>query len=518
MEIPQFITPGAFRNGHKHFRTFRLRSGHLTKPLVGMIGRFITAERPEKSKPNFVVAVVNSARPMDDLPSCLILRNVDSKKDEKQKKIEDTSQECRPVRNALREENVSPGAVPRHLSRKKKDFRPEIHIEGTSLNYQNLLPGPDDKDVRALYVQHSQDERTTSSSKDESHADVVAPNTEERNSVNTPDSISTSGDCAGQDVEENILGSDRIQRSLNPSPWKEIWSVLQDKSLANCPLSTKSVEFGRAEISESPFSIRTNPYTKPRREKPQRIPPLYNTRKKVSTTHGKATIPSFDTAVTFNTFFKGGQDTGVSLDIAKCKECVKLADLKDDGLQREGGCVHTYGKQEIKDKTERATGLPNITCPPTDRYKSKFRVRLLPLVTKSDSLPNLTSKTSSVPSELIVSAAMNVVTTSSENIYLGCPKGEDMKSDLVKESELMKKCRQNRSVSLDSVFSLQSFASYQAEKSASRKINVQGFKVLPDIKHAEEKKSEKPLQGQSDKEVSGIPRQKTVITLPWKCT
>lgn len=189
---------------------------------------------------------MNSARSMDDLPSCLISRNVDLKKDEKQKKSEDTSQECRLVRNALREESVSPLAVPRHFCRKKKDFRPEIHIKGTSLNYQNLLRGPDDRDVRALYVQPNQDERTTSSSKDESQADVVAPNTEERrNSVTTPDSINTSGDCAGQDVEENVFGSDRIKRSLNPSPWKEIWSVLQDKSLANCPLSTKSVEFGR---------------------------------------------------------------------------------------------------------------------------------------------------------------------------------------------------------------------------------------------------------------------------------
>lgn len=78
---------------------------------------------------------MNSARSMDDLPSCLISRNVDLKKDEKQKKSEDTSQECRLVRNALREESVSPLAVPRHFCRKKKDFRPEIHIKGTSLNY-----------------------------------------------------------------------------------------------------------------------------------------------------------------------------------------------------------------------------------------------------------------------------------------------------------------------------------------------------------------------------------------------
>ena len=416
------------------------------------IRKFITCERQEKSKPNFVVSVVNHsiARPMDGLPSCLILRNVDSKKDEKQKKSEDTSQECRLVRNALREESVSPVAVPRYLRRKKRDDKPEIHIEGTSLNYQNLLRGQDDKDVKPLFVPASnQDERTTSARKDESQADVVAPNNEERISVTTPDSINTSGDCAGQDIEANVLGSDRIQRSH--SPWKEVWSALQDKSLANCSLSTKSVEFGR-EISESPFSIRTNPYTKPRREKPQRIPPLYNTRKSVSTTHGKASIPSFDTAVTFHTFFKGCQDTGVPFNIAKCKECVKLADMKDHGLQREGGCVHICGKHEIKDKTERAIGLPKITCPPTDRHKSKFRVRLLPLVTKSDSLPNLTSKTSSTPSELIVSAAMNVVATSSENIYLGCPKSEDMKSGLVKDSELMNKCRQNRSMSLESIF------------------------------------------------------------------
>ena len=71
-------------------------------------------------------------------------------------------------------------------------------------------------------------------------------------------------------------------------------------------------------------------------------------------------------------------------------------------------------------------------------------------------------------------------------------------------------------MSLDSVFSLESFQAYHAGKSAGGKINVQGFKVLPEIKRTSLKKYQQTLK-QSDKEVPNISRQSTVITLPWKC-
>lgn len=521
-KVPQIINLGAFSNGNKNFHAFSqssLKRASKTDSLAGMIGKFIT-ERGENTKQNFVLVVVNSGRPMDDLPSCLTLRNVDIKRDEKQKKCEKTSEECLAKTSTLRLESLSPVAIPRHLTRKKNDVKPEIHIEGTSLNYQNFLQETVDKTAKSLCVQSSQDEQAAGSSRDESETDGITMNTEERSLLNTPESVNISGDCVDQDIEVSILGSAKAQRSLNPSPWKEVWSVLQDRSLANCPLSTKSMEFGR-DISETPFSIRSNPYTKPRREKPQRIPPLYNTRKTIPIIHGKAKVPSFDAAVTFNTFFKGDQDTRVAFDIAKGKECVKLADFKDHSLQRERSGVHTCGKHDGQKTEERTIGLPNITCPATDRYKSKFRVKLLPLVTKSDSLPNLTSKSTSAPSELIVTAP-NIDAKSSENIDLDCSKNDEMRNDLVDESvDLKNKCRQNRSMSLDSVFSVQSFAAYQGEKSAIRKINVQGFQVLPDVKHTEPKKCsqqvQQPLKQNVKEAPSGIPRQTAVITLPWKC-
>ena len=411
---------------------------------------------------------------MDDLPSCLTLRTVDSKRDEQHTRNEKTSEEYF-AKNSLQVDSISPVAL-RRQTEKENNSRPEIHVKGTSLIYQNLFQGADDKDEKQHCMHSSQDEQAASSSKDENQADGNAMETEELSLMNTPENVKTLGDRIGQDIDINLL---EPQGSLDPSPW----SVLQDKSLANYPLSTKSVEFVR-DISETLFSTRTNPYTKTRREKPQRIPPLYNARKTV--TNKKAKIPSFDSAVTFNTFFNEGQDTELPFD--KRKECIQLADHSFIQSEVSGG--HACRKHESRDTKDRTIGLRNITCPPTDRYKSKFRVKLLPLDAKSDSLPNLKSKSTSVPSELVITTLMHDA-TSSENIHLHFPKKEKNKNNLGKESEFINKSRQNRSLSLDSVFSIQSFAAYRAGKSVSGKINVQGFQVLPDTKHTETKKMPK---------------------------
>jgi len=344
---------------------------------AGMIGKFFS-ERREKTKQDLVFTVVNCDQSMDDLPSCLTLRNFESKKDQEDRKDGTTSEE-RFTKKALPREVISPVLWPR-LSKNKKESR----------------------------------------------------------------------------------------RSLNPSPWKEIWSVLHDKRLANCVLSTKSVEFAR-DISATPSSTRTIPHIKTRREKPQRIPPLYNLRKNVPTTKEKAKVPSFDDAFTaISTFCKGGQDTGVAFD--SCPEDFKLKDLKDHGVQSEG--VQHGGRtcktNEWKGTKAEVDGLPNIACPPSDRYKSKFRVRLLPLVTKSDSLPNLTSKSTSVPSELIVTAPIHNA-RSSENISVDLARNAERRNDSVEENDTTNVSRQNRSMSLDSVFSLESFQAYHAGKSAGRK-------------------------------------------------
>lgn len=432
-----------------------------------MFGK-LNAKRRKNSTPNLFFAVVDSGRQVhSDLLSCLTLRNIGLKKGEKEKKGEKTSEECRLVKNALQEEGIPSPIIPRKLAGNKKDVRPEIHIQGTSLSLRNVAQEADDNSFRPPCVQPAQEEQAEILSKDGRQAYDREIITMQRILTSTPGSISTTSDCASQEViDEHVLGFAEAQCSLNPSPWKEVWSVLQgDKGLANYPLSTKSVEFVR-DVTRSQFSTRTDPYSKLRREKPQRIPPLSNRRKAVPTTHGRAKIPSFKTAVTF----KGALDSAVANDIGQCQECVQLAELKGRSSQREKSFVHTCGKQEIEGKTERTIGLPYMT--PSDRYKSKFRVKLLPLVTKSDSLPNLTSTTSSVLSELIVSAPFNAVARSSENIFLSCSKSEGKGSDFVKETELMNKRTKN---SLDSVFSIKSFASCREREIvlADRETNVQ---------------------------------------------
>ena len=481
-----------------------------------MIGKFIT-ERVETTKQNFFVVVANGGCTMDDLQRCLMSRNINSKRDEKHKKTTEKKSEAHHI-----SQDIPRLTTPVRNSTRKNDDRSEILIEGTALNCQNLTVQNADGAKITPCAQSSLEEQIASSSKDKkSQADEIAMNAE-RSLINSPElSLNTLTNRSDQDNEVNLSGSPKaVHRSLNPSPWKEIWSVLQDRSLANC-LSTKSMEFGR-DISETPFSTRTNPYSKQRREKPQRIPPLYNTRKTVPTTHGnKAKIPSFDDAVVFNTVFKDvrrDQGIGGAHDIAKCKECIKITEFKDNSMQIESSGGHTCGKYESKDKKEKTIGLPNITPSrsATDRYKSKFRVRLLPLVAKSDSLPNLASTSTSAPSELIVTAPMNEA-SSNENVRLDCLKSEDIRNNLVTESELIaSKCRQNRSMSLDSVFSVESFAAYHAKKSTSKGINVQGFQVLPDIKQTEPKKYQPALK-QTGKEVSGITQTTVNITLPWKC-
>lgn len=484
-----------------------------------MIGKFLT-ERGETTKQNFFAVVANGGCAMDDLQRCLMLRNIDSKRTEKRHKTEggkisneDVSKNVPHVTTAV--------DITRNSTKKKVD-RSTILVKGTALNCQTLFQNTNGAESIAHEQASQSSEQTACSKKDDSQAEEIAINVE-RSLINSPEmSLNTlTPDRSDQENENevNLLGSPKaLPRSLNPSPWKEVWSALQDRSLATC-LSTKSMEFGR-DFPETPFSTRTNPYSKQRREKPQRIPPLYNTRKALPTTYGnKAEVPSFDDAVVFNTVFrdvKRDQSTGGTHGISKCKECSKVAEFIDNSVLIEGSEGHTCGKFENKERKEKTIGLPNITCPPTERYKSKFRVRLLPLVAKSDSLPNLTSTSTSAPSELIVTAPMNVI-CSNENFRLDCLKTEDIRTNLVTESEpVIDKSRQNRSMSLDSVFSMESFAAYQAKKSGTkREINVQGFQVLPDIKQTEPKKYQPPLT-QNDEDMLGI-SQTAVITLPWKC-
>ena len=428
-------------------------------------------------------------------------RNINLKRDEKRHKTgteklpkEDLAKNMAEVTTAL--------DIIRNSTRKNFE-KSEIVIEGTALNCQNLFQNITD-DASSDHVQSSIEDHTACSYKDDGETNENARNTE-RSLINSPEmSLNTLNEGSEQDNdnEVSLLGSPKaMHRSLNPSPWKELWSALQDRSLATC-LSTKSMEFGR-DIPGILLSTRTNPYSKRRREKPQRIPPLYNKRKTVPTTRDKTQTPSFDDAVIFNSLIRDNrrsQDLGTIDNIGTCKECTNLMELKDNTVQIDSDEGRRCGKHGIKDKT---FGLPQITpCPPTDRYKSKFRVRLLPLVAKSDSLPNLTSTTTSAPSELIVTTPMNVA-CSDENLGLDCPK----------PGQLMTKCRQSRSMSLESVFSVES---QQKESIISKGgINVQGFQVLPDIKQIEPKKYQSILK-QNDADISGISKT-PAITQPWKC-
>ena len=396
-------------------------------------------------------------------------RSIESKRDEKRHKIgteklprEDLAKNMAEVTTAL--------DIIRNSTRKNFG-RSEILIQGTALNCQNLFQNTDGAKITPDHVPSSVEDRIACSLKDDSEANENATNTE-RSFVNSPEmSLNTLDERSDQENPHNdneviLLGSPKgMHRSLNPSPWKEVCSALQDRGLATC-LSTKSIDFGR-DIPGTLFSTRTNPYSKQRMEKSQRIPPLYNKRKTVPTTRdNKTQIPSFDDAVIFNTVIR---------DIGKCKEYTNLIELRDNIVEIDSDEGRRCGKHESKAIKDKTIGLPQITpCLPTERYKSKFRVRLLPLVAKSDSLPNLTSTTTSAPSELIVTAPMNVA-CSNENVGLDYPK----------PGQLITKCRQSRSMSLESVFSVE----FQEKKNVISKggMNVQGFQVLPDINRSKQR-------------------------------
>ena len=435
-----------------------------------------------------------------------MLRNIaiDSKRDEKRQKTETEKLPKEHLAKNLAEVTTTLEII-RNSTGETFD-RSEILIEGTGFNCQNLFQNTDGVKITPDHEQSSVEERTACSHKDGSQANVNAMNSE-RLFIDSPDmSLNTLDERSDQDNENDVslLGSPKAMlRSLNPSPWKEVWSALQDRSLATC-LSTKNMEFGR-DVPGTSFSTRTNPYSKQRREKPQRIPPLYNKRKTVPTTcDNKTQIPSFDDAVMFNSVIRDirrSRDLVVSVDdIGKCKESRHSMEFKDNNVQIDSDESDKCGKQESKGIKDKTIGLPQITPRPlTDRYRSKFRVRLLPLVAKSDSLPNLTPSTTSAPSELIVTAPMNAA-SSNENVGRDCPKNEERITDPVTEPlQLMK--RQSRSMSLDSVFSMEG-------------INVQGFQVLPDIKQIEPKKYQ-PVLKQKDAGFSSI-SQTPAMTLPWK--
>ena len=455
-----------------------------------------------------------------DLKGCLIWRNIDSKRDEKRHKFEAEKLPKEDLAKNMAEVTTALDII-RNSTRKSFD-RSEILIEGTAFNSQNLFQNTDGAKITPDHVHTSVEENSAYSYKDDSQANENAMSTE-RSFVDSPEmSLNTLDERSDQDDENDVslLGSpNAMHRSLNPSPWKEVWSALQDGTLATC-LLTKSMEFGR-DIPGTSFSTRNAPYSKQRREKPQRIPPLYNKRKIIPITRdNKTQIPSFDDAVISNTRIRDirrSQDLGIIDHIGNCKESTNLMENKDNTLQIDSDEGDRCEKHESKGMKDKTTGLPKLTpCPPTDRYKSKFRVRLLPLVAKSDSLPNLTSTTTSAPLELMVTAPMNVA-CSNENVGLECPRNEYSVTNLVTEpGQLMKKCRKSRSMSLESVFSVESLATVQTNKSVSKDgINVQGFQVLPDIKQIEAKKYQSSLK-QNDADISGI-SQTPVITLPWKC-
>lgn len=486
---------------------------------LGMIGRF-SSQREEDKEKRFHFVVANGSCAMDsDLKGCLMLRNIaiDSKKDEKRQKTETEKLPKEHLAKNWAEVTTALDII--RNSTRITFARSEILKEGTALNCKNLFQNTDGVKTAPDHEEFSVEEFIACSHKDDSQANLNAVNTE-RIFIDSPEmSLNTLDERSDQDNENDAssLGSPKaIHRSLNPSPWKEVWSALQDRSLATC-LSTKSMEFGRGDPGTS-FSTRTNPYSRQRREKPQRIPPLYNKRKSVPTTRDNKTqiSASFDDAVIFNSVIRDirrSQDSVIGVDdIGKCKKSTHTMEFKDNNVQIESDESGRCGKRESNGVKDKIIGLPQITPrPPTVRYRSKFRVRLLPLVAKSDSLPNLTPSTTSAPSELIVTAPMNAA-SSNENVRLDCHKNEERITNPVTEpGQLMN--RQSRCMSLDSVFSVESFPACQ-EKKDKAGINVQGFQVLPDITQIEPKKYQSDLK-QNNAGISGI-SQTPVTTLPWK--
>ena len=159
-----------------------------------------------------------------DLKGCLICRNLDLKSDENRHKTEDEK---------LPKEDLD---IIRNSTRKSFD-RPEILIEATSFNCQTLFHNTDEAKITPDHVRPSVKGHTTYSYKDGQANNGQANGQANENAINTESSLNnfpvmglnTYDDRSDQDDEHEarLLTSPKVvHRSLNRSPWKEVWSAL----------------------------------------------------------------------------------------------------------------------------------------------------------------------------------------------------------------------------------------------------------------------------------------------------
>ena len=159
----------------------------------------------------------------------------------------------------------------------------------------------------------------------------------------------------------------------------------------------------------------------------------------------------------------------------------------------------------------------NISLPKVEpfRYKSRFRVKLLPLGQRSDSLPELST---TLTPDFLVSKPLSFKTPNetSTDIVSDIERSEakiSIKKVSFENASIVPKM--HRSLSLDSIFSTaepkdKSFLGY-----TENRIKIKGSQVLPGLKQSEEKKfPESTLRKDKREKINTL--EKFVLPLPWR--
>ena len=284
-------------------------------------------------------------------------------------------------------------------------------------------------------------------------------------------------------------------RSLNSTPFHELASG----SGVNFPkcLSTQSVDsFGSSRSVAAGSSTCTDGALRKMREK-RRVPPIQPIRKNmllpldrhenskrmsIEGTQVVTKIREQDRENSFNANSPGNQERR---ETNKNSANQLLPSPCADGI--ENVVTNVTFSEERKSFTEPDStfALPSITVSqPSDRYRSRFRVKLLPLVTKSDSLPNLVDSLNSQPSGLLVTSSLghSAPALDLEGISEKAEQWEDTEvkeGDAEVDDARPKRPRgRARSLSVDSAFSGSSLIFGKEPK----EIAIDGNKMLPEIK------------------------------------
>lgn len=277
-------------------------------------------------------------------------------------------------------------------------------------------------------------------------------------------------------------------RSLDSIPFHEMSEKVENESLPSFLLAQR-VDSNTRSYSVAVSSIGKETRVRKMREK-RRIPPIQSTKKLAPLVQSeKAQMMSIEgTQCSGKTSEKFHENsTGINL-LSHPERCETNKEVFNNcycqSCPTEMRDV-TFDKQCSEKKAQsseqgKSFSLPAIVVShSTDKYKSRFRVKLLPLVTKSDSLPDLAESSSTQSVQLLVTTSLTTSTPALhlKDIHETAEEGVIKREDDEAEEGFASKRGRARSLSLDSAFPGDpSFAK------GGREIAIDGSRLLPEIK------------------------------------